>query len=125
MNTINEYIAGFPEEVQVILKQVRNTIKEAAPEAEECISWGMPTFKQNGNVVHFAGHKHHVGFYPGDSGVAVFKSELSDYKTSKGAVQFPFNKPMPFELIAKITKYRVKENQEIAAAKKQKSKATK
>ncbi len=118
MNTIDEYISGFPKEVQGILEQIRNTIKKAAPEAEECISWEMPTFKQKGNVVHFAGHKNHVGFYPGASGVEVFKEELTDYKTSKGAIQFPLNKPMPLKLIAKIVKYRVKENQEMAAAKK-------
>ncbi len=117
MNTIDEYISGFPKEVQLILEQVRNTIKKAAPDAEECISWEMPTFRQDGNVVHFAGHKSHVGFYPGASGIEVFKEELSGYKTSKGAAQFPLNKPMPLKLIAKIVKYRVKENLEIAASK--------
>lgn len=117
MDTINEYIAGFPEEIQPILELVRNTIKKAAPEAEECISWRMPTFKQNGNIVHFAGHKNHIGLYPGVSGIETFKDELSDYKTSKGAIQFPLNKPMPLKLITKIVKYRVIENKKMAETK--------
>lgn len=117
MNAIDEYIAGFPKEVQPILEQVRHAIKKAVPQAEECICWGMPTFKQNGNVVHFAGHKNHVGLYPGESGIEMFKEELTDYKTSKGAIQFPLNKPMPLTLITKIAKYRAKENLEIAEAK--------
>ncbi len=119
MNVIDEYIAGFPEDIRPLLEQVRNVIKKVAPEAEECISWGMPTFKQNGNLVHFAGHKNHIGFYPAPSGIDAFKKELSDYKMSKGAVQFPLNKPIPLELIAKIVQYRVHENKEAAMATRQ------
>lgn len=117
MYEINAYIAGFPKEIRPLLEQVRNAVKKAVPKAEECISWGMPTYKQNGNVVHFAGHKTHVGFYPGPSGIDAFKEELSDYKTSKGAVQFPFDKPIPLKLIAKIATYRAEENEKAAMAK--------
>lgn len=108
--TINEYIAYFPAEVQVILNKVRATIKSVAPSATEAISYGIPTFKLNGNLVHFAGYEHHVGFYPGGEGVEVFKDELTSYKTSKGTIQFPLDKPIPYELIKKITLYRVEKN---------------
>lgn len=107
---IDEYILGFPNEMQVILQQVRETIRQAAPEATETISWGMPTFKLKGNLVHFAGYKKHIGFYPGASGIETFKEKFSGYKYSKGAVQFPIDKPMPLILIAEIVKFRVKEN---------------
>lgn len=108
--SIDEYILQFLPEVQEILKPLRKVIKEAAPDAEEKISWRMPTFVLHGNLVHFAAHKNHIGFYPGPSGIDAFKNELSEYKGSKGAVQFPIGKPLPYELISKIVKFRVAEN---------------
>lgn len=108
--SIDEYIMQFSPEVQEILRKLRNVIKESAPDAEEKMSWQMPTFALHGNLVHFAAHKKHIGFYPGASGIAAFKQELSDYKGSKGAVQFPIEKPVPYELISEIVKFRVAEN---------------
>lgn len=107
---IDEYIAGFPEDIQKILEQIRATVKAAAPEAEETIGYAMPTFKLNGNLVHFAAFKNHIGFYPTPTGIDSFKKELSNYKGAKGSVQFPLNQPMPLDLITKIVKFRVKEN---------------
>lgn len=104
--TIDEYILSFPDDIQNILKRIRKAIKEEVPEATEDISYGMPTFKLNGNLIHFAAYKHHIGFYPTPSGVEVFKKELEEYKTSKGAIQFPLNKPIPLDLIRRIVKYR-------------------
>jgi uncharacterized protein YdhG (YjbR/CyaY superfamily) len=109
-NTIDEYIAYFPVEIQTILILVRETIKSVAPTATEAISYGIPTFKLNGNLVHFAGYAHHIGFYPGGEGVEVFRDELTSYKTSRGTVQFPLDKPIPYDLIKKITRYRVEKN---------------
>lgn len=109
-NTIDEYIAYFPVEIQIILKQVRETITSVAPTATEVISYGIPTFRLNGNLVHFAGYAHHIGFYPGGEGIEVFKDELTSYKTSRGTVQFPLDKPIPYELIKKITLFRVERN---------------
>jgi len=117
-NNIDEYISGFPEEIQILLEQVRATIKQAAPEAEEAIKYAMPTFVLNGNLVHFAAFKNHIGFYPVPSGIEAFKKELSVYKGAKGSVQFPLNQPMPLELITKIVKFRVDENLRKAKAKK-------
>jgi uncharacterized protein YdhG (YjbR/CyaY superfamily) len=114
---IDEYIAGFPEEVQEILEKIRTTIRKAAPQAEEIINYGIPTFTLNGNLVHFAGFKNHIGFYPTPSGIEKFKDELSVYEGAKGSVQFPLDKPMPLGLISKIVKFRVKENLEKAASK--------
>jgi uncharacterized protein YdhG (YjbR/CyaY superfamily) len=108
--SIDEYIATFPEEVQVKLEELRATIKAAAPDAEEKISYQMPTFALKGNLVHFAAHKTHIGFYPTPSGIEAFQRELSVYESSKGAVQFPIDKPLPLELISKIVKFRVAEN---------------
>jgi len=108
--TMDEYIATFPENVQEILEKMRQTIREAAPEAKEAISYQMPTFKLNGNLVHFAAYKNHVGFYPTPSGIDVFKKELAPYETSKGTVKFPIDKPIPHDLVRKIVAYRVKEN---------------
>ena len=108
--TIDEYIAYFPVEIQSILNQVRETIKSVAPTATEVISYGIPTFRLNGNLVHFAGYAHHIGFYPGGEGIEVFKDELTSYKTSRGTVQFPLDKPIPYELIKKITLFRVERN---------------
>jgi len=108
--TIDEYIALFPDDVRDILEQVRKTIRKAAPDAREKISWQMPTFWQHKNLVHFAAAKSHIGFYPGESAVRVFAHKLTGYKTSKGAIQFPLSEPMPYDLIAEITRFRVKEN---------------
>jgi len=110
INSIDEYIGTFPQEIQTLLEQVRATIRQAAPEAEEAIKYAMPTFVLNGNLVHFAAFKHHIGFYPVPSGIEAFKEELSVYKGAKGSVQFPLDEPMPLELISKIVKFRVNEN---------------
>jgi uncharacterized protein YdhG (YjbR/CyaY superfamily) len=108
--TIDEYIKTFPENVQVILEKMRQTIRDAAPGAVEAISYQMPTFKLNGrNLVHFAAFKGHIGFYPIPSGIEAFKEELSPYKQGKGSVQFPLDKPIPYDLVERIVKYRVKE----------------
>lgn len=114
---IDAYIAEFPESTQVLLQQMRETIHKAAPAAEEAISYTMPTFKLHGNLVHFAGYKNHIGFYPGGV-VALFEKDLTKYNTSKGTIQFSLDKPLPVALISKITKYRVKQNLEKAALKK-------
>ncbi|HEX6180683.1 MAG TPA: DUF1801 domain-containing protein [Chitinophagaceae bacterium] len=116
--TIDDYIAGFPKDVQKALQQVRETIQKAAPKAEETISYAMPAFKQNGNLVYFAAWKEHIGFYATPTGNSAFKTDLAGYKTSKGAIQFPLDKPMPVQLITKLVKFRVKENEEKAALKK-------
>ncbi len=117
--TIDEYIASFPEDVQKKLVQIRQTIRQAAPEAEETISYAIPTFKLKGRyLVYFAGHKNHIGFYPAPTGSEAFKEELAVYKTGKGSVQFPLNQPLPFDLITRIVKFRVKENLAIADKKK-------
>lgn len=110
IKTIDEYIEQFTNNIQDILKKLKSVIKEAAPESEEKISWGMPTFVLHGNLVHFATHKNHIGFYPGASGVENFKDELLEYKTSKGAIQFNIDKPIPYDLVHKIVKFRVEEN---------------
>ena len=115
--TIDEYIAGFPPDVQAILEKIRMTIREAAPDAEETIKYQMPTFTLQGNLVHFAAFKKHIGFYPVPTGIEAFKDELSVYQGGKGSVQFPMDKPIPFDLIGRIVKFRVKENLERAAAK--------
>ena len=114
--TIDAYIAGFPEDVQAILQQVRRTIHEAAPEATEAISYQMPTFKLHGNLVHFGAFKNHIGFYPVPSGMAAFAAELAAYKQGKGSVQFPLNKPMPLDLIRRIVEFRVQESKAAKAA---------
>ena len=115
--TIDEYIATFPADAQAILQKVRDTIRKAAPQAEEAISYQMPTFKLNGNLVHFAAFKNHIGFYPVPSGIEKFKKELSTYKGAKGSVQFPLDRPIPYGLIGRIVKFRVKENLSKAKAK--------
>jgi uncharacterized protein YdhG (YjbR/CyaY superfamily) len=114
---IDEYISGFPKDVKEILEKIRMTIREAAPNAEETISYQMPAFKLNGYLVYFAAFKNHIGFYPMPSGIEKFKKELSVYEGAKGSVKFPLDKPMPFALISKIVKFRVKENSEIAKTK--------
>ncbi|MFC3800448.1 iron chaperone [Cohnella sp. GCM10012308] len=112
-----DYIATFPPEIQRLLQDVRETIRSAAPEAKEKISYQMPTFDLHGNLVHFAAFKNHIGFYPGADGIAAFKEELSAYKGAKGSVQFPLDKPLPHELISRITAYRVIQNKARADAK--------
>jgi len=105
-DNIDEYIANFPDEVQEILQKMRETIAAAAPEAKEKISYGIPTFELSGkNLVHFGGYDNFVSFYPGPANIAAFADKLTDYKTSKGTVQFPLDQPMPYELIAEITSF--------------------
>jgi uncharacterized protein YdhG (YjbR/CyaY superfamily) len=108
--TIDEYIATFPKNIQNILEELRQAIRDSAPKAEEAISYQMPTFKQNGNLVYFAAFKNHIGFYPTSSAIEAFKEELSEYKVSKGTVRFPRNKPIPLDLVKKMVRYRVNEN---------------
>lgn len=117
---IDAYIATFPEEVQPLLHDIRNTIKKAAPKAEEAIKYAMPTFVLHGNLVHFAAYKNHIGFYPAPAAIIAFEKELVAYKTSKGAIQFPLDKKLPVGLITKIVKYRVAQNKEKAEAKRKK-----
>lgn len=108
--SIDEYIASFPEDIQKKLRELRKLIAELAPGATEKISYQMPTFYLNGNLVHFAAHSNHIGFYPTPSGIAEFKQQLSKYKHAKGSVQFPLDEPLPIDLIARIVRFRVKEN---------------
>jgi uncharacterized protein YdhG (YjbR/CyaY superfamily) len=108
--TIDQYIQGFPEDVRAKLSDLRSTIRKSAPQATEKISYGVPTFDLNGNLVHFAAFKRHIGFYPTPSGIARFQTELKAYKSAKGSVQFPLDEPLPLELIAKIVDFRVGEN---------------
>jgi len=119
---IDEYIAGFPKDIQTILNETRGTIQKAAPNAEETINYGIPTFTLKGNLVHFAAFKSHIGFYPTPSGIEKFKKELSVYEGAKGSVKFPLDKPIPYDLITEIVKFRVKENLERAEAKMKKKK---
>jgi uncharacterized protein YdhG (YjbR/CyaY superfamily) len=121
-NAIGKYIAIFPEDVQAILEKIRAEIRKAAPNAKETINYGIPTFTLEGNLVHFAGFKNHIGFYPTPSGIEKFKKELSVYESAKGSVKFPLDQPIPYVLIGRITKFRVKENLERAQAKGKKNK---
>lgn len=114
---IDEYIAGFPPDVQEILEKIRVTIRKAAPDAKETIKYQMPTFTLKGNLVHFAAFKTHIGFYPTPSGIEKFKDELAVYEGAKGSVQFPLDKPIPYDLIDRIVKFRAKENLDRAIAK--------
>ena len=108
---IDEYITNFPKETQIILNKIRTTIKKLVPESEETISYAMPAFKMSKKaLVYFAGYKNHIGFYATPTGHKEFKEELSNYKQGKGSVQFPLDKPMPYELIKRIVKFRVAEN---------------
>ncbi len=116
--TVDEYFSAFPESTQHILDVVRKTIKKAAPDAKEVISYNMPAFKLNGVLVYYAAHNEHIGFYPTASPIVAFKDDLATYKSSKGAVQFPIDKPMPLDLIARIVQFRVREDKEKAARKK-------
>lgn len=119
---IDEYIAGFPKEIQEILEKIRTTIRKAAPDAEETISYQIPTFTLEGNLVHFAAFQKHIGFYPAPRGIEKFKDELSAYEGAKGSVRFPLDKPIPYDLISDIVTFRVKENLERAEAKGKKKK---
>lgn len=118
--TIDEYIMQFQPEIQEILITMRKVIKEAAPDAVELISYQMPAFKQHGNLVYFAAFKNHIGFYPTASGISAFKQEFSGYKSSKGAVQFPVDKPIPYELISRVVQFRVAECKALAENKSKK-----
>jgi uncharacterized protein YdhG (YjbR/CyaY superfamily) len=117
---IDKYIAGFPHDVQETLEKIRETIRKAAPDAEETISYQIPTFTLKGNLVHFAAFKKHIGFYPTSTGIEKFKNELSAYETSKGTVRFPLGKPVPYDLIGRIVKFRVGENLARAEARRMK-----
>jgi uncharacterized protein YdhG (YjbR/CyaY superfamily) len=119
-NEIDQYIKSFPIDIQTHLEQIRECIKQAAPEAEEVISYGMPTFVLNGNLVHFAAFKNHIGLYPAPRGIKAFEKELSVYKGAKSSVQFPLDKPMPLHLITRIVKFRVKQNLDKPLKRKQK-----
>jgi uncharacterized protein YdhG (YjbR/CyaY superfamily) len=120
--TIDEYIAGFPKDVQEILEKIRMTVRKAAPEAQETIKYGMPTFTLNGNLVYFAAFKKHIGFYPPPTGLEKFKNELSAYAGPKGSLIFPLDQPIPYDLIREIVVFRVKENLERAEAKRKNKK---
>jgi len=108
--TVDEYIAGFPLKVQTILLKLRKVVRDAAPEATEKISYQMPTYFLNGNLVHFAAFKNHIGFYPTPSAVAGFSAELVGYKNAKGSIQFPIDQPLPYSLIERMVRFRVEEN---------------
>lgn len=113
--TIDEYIAGYRSHIQTMMNDLRRTIHNAVPtvEVEEKISWKMATFVYLGNLVHFAGEKHHIGFHPGASGVEAFQSELDGFKWSKGTIQFPYDKPIPFDLVDRIVRFRVDEQKKL------------
>ncbi|MCC6412550.1 MAG: DUF1801 domain-containing protein [Saprospiraceae bacterium] len=115
---VDEYIASFPPEIQVLLKQMRQTIREAAPDATELISYGMPGYKLNGSLVWFAAAKNHIGFYPSTSGVKFFVEKYGNLKSSKGAIQIPMDKPLPLDMVADIVRLRVEENLAKAQTKK-------
>jgi len=117
MDTVDQYIQSYPDSVQKILTQIRIVISETAPEAEECISYQIPTFKLNGNLVHFSANAGHIGFYPTPSGITHFENELAQYKYGKGTLRFPLNDPIPYELIKKIVLFRVNENKSKAEKK--------
>ena len=113
---IDEYIADFPKDVQKILKKIRMTVRKAAPDAEEAIKYGMPTFILYGNLVHFAAFKNHIGFYPAPRGIEMFTEEISVYEGAKSSLRFPLDQPVPFDLISRIVKFRVNRNLEKAHA---------
>jgi uncharacterized protein YdhG (YjbR/CyaY superfamily) len=115
--SIDEYIAGFPKDVQMLLESIRATIRKAAPAAEETIKYAIPTFTLEGNLVHFAAFKNHIGFYPAPTGIEAFKKETAQYEAGKGTMQFPLDHPLPLALVSKIVKFRVAQNLEHAKAK--------
>lgn len=108
--SVDDYIAGFPAGVQVVLDQVRHTIRQAAPDAEETISYGMPAYKWHGTLVYFAAFSRHIGFYALPTGNEAFRKEIATYKTGKGSIQFPLDQPVPLGLITRIVKFRMEEN---------------
>ena len=112
IENVESYIATFPKETQKLLEQIRQTISSVAPTATEKIGYGIPTFVLNGNLVHYAGYKNHIGFYPGAAGIEKFQEELSVYKGAKGSVQFPLDQPLPLKLVSEITKFRVVQNEQ-------------
>ena len=118
---VDRYIAGFPDNVRELLMQLRAAVREAAPEAEEVISYQMPAYRLQGMLVYFAGYKNHIGFYPTSSGIKAFKQELSAYKGAKGTVQFPLDKPLPLDIIKKIVAFRVAENLQKTGSKREKN----
>ena len=120
VTTIDEYIAEFPDDVKELLVRMRSTIQKAAPKAQEAIKYGIPTFVLDGNLVHFAAFKEHIGFYPAPSGLIAFKKDLQSFETTKGGVRFPFGTKLPLPLITKIVKWRVQENKRLAELKKAK-----
>jgi uncharacterized protein YdhG (YjbR/CyaY superfamily) len=115
---IDEYISRFPKDVQIILEKIRTTIRKTAPDAKETIAYQIPTFTLEGNLVHFAAYAKHIGFYPTPNGITKFKKELAKYATAKGSVQFPLDRPIPYDIIKKIVMYRVQENLERVKRKK-------
>ncbi len=121
ITSIDTFIAQYPPAVQKILHQLRKTILQAAPKAEACINYGIPTFKYHGNLVHFSAYEKHIGFYPGSEGIEHFQNEIAAYKSAKGSVQFPLDKPIPYALVKKMTAFRVKQNEAKAPAKKKKA----
>lgn len=123
--SIDEYMATLPEATRALLEQVRATIRAAAPDAVEKISYQMPTFDLKGNLVHFAAYEHHIGLYPTPNGIEAFKDDLALYQSGKGSVQFPLNEPLPLDLITRIVKYRVEENLKKAAEQAAKKRAAK
>jgi len=120
VHAVDAYLASFPGEVRKILAELRAVIRAAAPQAQECMAYGMPTFALKGNLVHFAAHKNHIGFYPAPSGIEKFKDELAGYETSKGAVRFPLDRPLPYDLIRRMVAFRGQENLEKAGGQKEK-----
>lgn len=110
VTTIDAYIKTFPKNIQELLKEMRKVIHETAPEATETIAYGIPTFKLNGNLVHFGGYKEHIGFYPAPSGIKEFKDELAPYESGKGSLKFPIDQPIPYDVIKRVVQFRVKEN---------------
>ena len=116
--TVDQYIAAFPADVKKRMQQLRKTIKAGAPKADELISYQMPGYKYFGMLVYFAGYKNHIGFYPGAGGVLEFYKELSSFKSAKGSVQFPHDRPIPYDIIGKIVRFRVKQNEEKLSLKK-------
>jgi uncharacterized protein YdhG (YjbR/CyaY superfamily) len=119
---IDEYIAGFPDDVQKALEEIRSTIRKAAPKAEEAIKYAIPTYVLHGNLVHFAAFKNHIGFYPAPAGIDAFEKELAKYREGKGTIQFPLGEKIPLSLITKVVKFRVKQNTEKANSKLKKKK---
>lgn len=118
--TVDAYIEAQDEAVKPQLCELRALIQNLIPQAQETISWGMPTYVYYGNLVHFAAHKHHLGFYPGEDGITAFKTKLQPYKYSKGAVQFPYKNPLPLPLIQAIIQFRIRQNEEAVSLKKKK-----